>query len=84
MPRTARAAVGGSCYHALNCGNRRSQVCHGPDDSAAFVRLLRQKKNAAAVAAAVRADRSLSEPLRQAALRAVLRAVTRPRPAGSR
>jgi hypothetical protein len=46
-------------------------------------KLLRQKKNAAAVAAAVRADRSLSEPERQAAFRAVLRAVTRPRPPGS-
>jgi WD40 repeat protein len=46
-------------------------------------KLLRQKKNAAAVAAAVRSDRSLSEPERQAAFRAVLRAVTRPRPPGS-
>jgi WD40 repeat protein len=46
-------------------------------------KLFRQKKDAAAVVAAVRADRSLSEPERQAALRAVLRAVTRPRPPGS-
>jgi hypothetical protein len=36
-------------------------------------KLFRRKKDAAAVVAAVRADRSLSEPLRQAALRAVLR-----------
>jgi WD40 repeat protein/predicted Ser/Thr protein kinase len=35
-------------------------------------KLLGRKKDAAAVAAAVRADRSLGEPLRQAALRAVL------------
>ncbi len=42
MPRTARAAVGGSCYHVLDRGNRRGQVFHGPDDYAAFVRLLRQ------------------------------------------
>ncbi len=42
LPRTARAALGGSCYHVLNCGNRRGEVYHGPDDYAAFVRLLRQ------------------------------------------
>jgi WD40 repeat protein len=46
-------------------------------------KLLRQKKNAAAVVAAVRADRSLSERQQHAAFRAVLRAVTRPRPPGS-
>jgi WD40 repeat protein/predicted Ser/Thr protein kinase len=47
-------------------------------------KLFRQKKDAAAVVAALRADRSLSEPERHAAFCAVLRAVTRPRPAGSR
>src|ERR1700736_2805713 len=40
MPRTARAARGGYCYHVLNRGNRRAQVFHG--DYAAFARLLRQ------------------------------------------
>ncbi len=42
MPRTARAAVGGDCYHVLNRGNRRGEVFHGPDDYAAFVRLAEQ------------------------------------------
>jgi hypothetical protein len=36
-------------------------------------KLFRQKNDAAAVVAALRADRSLSEPERQAAFRAVLR-----------
>jgi putative transposase len=42
MPRTGRAAVGGCCYHALNRGNRRAEVFDGPEDYAAFARLLRQ------------------------------------------
>ena len=42
MPRTGRAAVGGTCYHALNRGNRRAEVVHGPEDYAAFARVLRQ------------------------------------------
>jgi putative transposase len=42
MPRTARAAVGGYCYHALNRGNRRAEVFRSDDDYHAFVRLLRQ------------------------------------------
>jgi putative transposase len=42
MPRTARAAVGGYCYHVINRGNERAQVFHGPDDYHAFVRLMRQ------------------------------------------
>jgi WD40 repeat protein len=46
-------------------------------------KLFRQKKDAVAVVAALRADRSLSEPQRQVAFRAVLWAVTRPRPPGS-
>jgi WD40 repeat protein len=46
-------------------------------------KLFRQKKDAAAVVAALWADQSLSEPQRQAAFRAVLREVTRPRPPGS-
>jgi putative transposase len=42
MPRTARAAVGGYCYHVINRGNERAQVFHEDDDYHAFVRLLRQ------------------------------------------
>jgi putative transposase len=42
MPRTARASVGGYCYHVLNRGNRRAQVFHDADDYAAFLRLLRR------------------------------------------
>jgi putative transposase len=42
MPRTARASIGGYCYHALNRGNGRAQVFHDADDYAGFVRLLRQ------------------------------------------
>lgn len=41
MPRTARAAVGGFCYHVINRGNRRAEVFHNSGDYAAFVRLLR-------------------------------------------
>lgn len=39
MPRTARAAVGGLCYHVLNRGNGRAEVFHKPDDFDAFVEL---------------------------------------------
>ncbi len=42
MPRTARASVGGMCYHVLNRGNGRSEVFHKDDDYAAFLKLLRQ------------------------------------------
>lgn len=42
MPRTARAAVGGYCYHVINRGNEGAQVFHGEDDYHAFVRLVRQ------------------------------------------
>jgi putative transposase len=42
MPRTARAAPGGYCFHALNRGNRRAAVFHDADDYHAFVRLLRR------------------------------------------
>ena len=39
MPRTARAAVGGLCYHVLNRGNGRAEVFHKPEDYDAFVEL---------------------------------------------
>lgn len=42
MPRTARAAVGGFCYHVLNRGNERAPVFHDDSDYQQFVRLLRQ------------------------------------------
>jgi|GEM_PF-2823105 len=42
IPRTARAAVGGYCYHVLNRGNERAQVFHDADDYHGFVRLVRQ------------------------------------------
>ncbi len=41
MPRSARAAVGGYCYHVMNRGNRRAEVFHKEGDFAAFARLLR-------------------------------------------
>jgi WD40 repeat protein len=62
---------------------RREAAALRPQAERLVKKLFRQKTDAAAVVAAVRADRSLSEPERQAAFRAVLRAVTRPRPAGS-
>ncbi len=42
MPRTARASLGGWCYHVLNRGNARAEVFHKDDDYAAFVKLLVQ------------------------------------------
>jgi putative transposase len=41
MPRTARDARGGYCYHVLNRGNGRRAVFHKAADFAAFVELLR-------------------------------------------
>ena len=40
MPRTARASVGGLCYHVMNRGNRRATVFHKNDDYRAFLRLI--------------------------------------------
>jgi putative transposase len=40
MPRTARASVGGICYHVINRGNGRAEVFHKDGDYAAFVDLL--------------------------------------------
>jgi putative transposase len=39
MPRTARASLGGWCYHVLNRGNARNEVFHKDEDYAAFVAL---------------------------------------------
>ena len=40
MPRTARASVGGLCYHVLNRGNARAQVFHDEADYRTFLDLL--------------------------------------------
>ncbi|MBI3464668.1 MAG: transposase, partial [Planctomycetes bacterium] len=40
MPRTARASVGGMCYHVINRGNARGTVFHKDADYQAFVDLI--------------------------------------------
>jgi putative transposase len=40
MPRTARASVGGICYHVLNRGNGRNEVFHQDGDYASFLQLM--------------------------------------------
>ena len=40
MPRTARASVGGVCYHVLNRGNGQTQVYHTDADYQGFVNLI--------------------------------------------
>jgi putative transposase len=40
MPRTARASVGGFCYHVINRGNAQAEVFHKDGDYAAFLKLL--------------------------------------------
>ena len=40
MPRTARASVGGLCYHVLNRGNARAEVFHDEADYRGFLELL--------------------------------------------
>ena len=52
---------------------RREAEALRPDAERSVARLLAEKTNAAGVAAALCADRSLSEPRRNAALRALLR-----------
>ena len=42
MPRSARAAVEGLCYHVINRGNSRGEVFHKPEDYASFCRLLQE------------------------------------------
>ncbi len=46
MPRTARASVGGLCYHVLNRGNAGSEVFREARDYAEFVELLQQGTDA--------------------------------------
>ncbi|NLE58342.1 MAG: transposase [Planctomycetes bacterium] len=40
MPRTARASVGGICYHVINRGNGKEKVFHKQADYAAFIKLM--------------------------------------------
>ena len=40
MPRTARASLGGVCYHVINRGNAKSTVYHDSDDYQSFVALM--------------------------------------------
>jgi putative transposase len=42
MPRTARAVVGGYCYHLINRGNNRACVFHDPTDYRNFLAVLRR------------------------------------------
>jgi putative transposase len=49
MPRTARAADGGIVYHVLNRGNGRMKIFRKPGDYQAFVDLLIDAKQRAAV-----------------------------------
>jgi putative transposase len=42
MPRSARASVGGYCYHVLNRGNGRATVFHKDGDYHAFLKALRE------------------------------------------
>ncbi|MGH7432601.1 MAG: transposase [Candidatus Methylomirabilales bacterium] len=42
MSRTARASVGGICYHVINRGNARAEVFRQAGDYQAFVELLRE------------------------------------------
>jgi len=44
MARTARASVGGVCYHVLNRGNARKDVFHKKEDHAAFLALMMEAK----------------------------------------
>ncbi|HEY7639151.1 MAG TPA: transposase [Steroidobacteraceae bacterium] len=40
MPRTARAIVGGYCYHFINRSNNQARVFHEHADYAAFLSLV--------------------------------------------
>jgi hypothetical protein len=57
---------------------RRQAEALRPEADRLIERLRREKRDSSAVVEALRADRALSEPLRQAALRAVLRRAQQP------
>ena len=42
MPRTARASIGGICYHVINRGNARSTVYHNSSDYQSFIQLMKK------------------------------------------
>ena len=42
MPRTARASIGGICYHVINRGNGRARVFHSNSDFRDFIGLMRR------------------------------------------
>jgi len=42
MPRTARASVGGICYHVINRGNAQNEIFHKPADYQAFIELVEE------------------------------------------
>jgi len=42
MARTARASVGGICYHVINRGNGQAEVFHKADDYQRFTEMMRQ------------------------------------------
>lgn len=44
MPRTARAIVGGQCYHVINRGNNCARIFHERADYNAFVSLLAESQ----------------------------------------
>lgn len=49
MPRTARAAAGGLCYHVLNRGNARAAIFHKGGDYRAFLKVLAEVARAVAL-----------------------------------
>jgi putative transposase len=50
MPRTARAVVGGMCYHVLNRGNNRASAFHSAADYAQFIALMAEAQSRVRVA----------------------------------
>lgn len=42
MARTARASVGGICYHVINRGNGKAEVFHKPEDYQRFTEMIRE------------------------------------------
>lgn len=42
MARTARASVGGVCYHVINRGNVRADLFHKKEDIVAFLDLMKE------------------------------------------
>lgn len=56
MPRTARAAVRGLCYHVINRGNARGEVFHKPEDYGAYILVRRKGYGVVEVATQLRRD----------------------------